>query len=221
MVVVQRDPLHHNMCSRESQHRRLPRAHLRPALAPPHSLGSHVRGRGLQHLLHIPDHLPMPSRVLLLDTVRRGVGLVHRVCRHRRLNIRTRRNKHMVRFYTLHTPHCPRLEPEHEPPDQDLSSSDPVPRRTVPLPSPSSCTRTNNPTSGSIATIVRIPYIYQLAQTSDFLYANIDVAIWSTVEPGLGMTAAAMACLRPLVQAFLSSSRLLGSSKPATATAAT
>jgi hypothetical protein len=81
--------------------------------------------------------------------------------------------------------------------------------------------RTNNPTSGSIATIVRIPYIYQLAQTSDFLYANTDVAIWSTVEPGLGITAAAMACLRPLVQTFLSSSSLLGSSKPTTAPATT
>jgi hypothetical protein len=133
---VKRAPLCHNMCSRESQHRLLPLTHLRPALATPHGLGSRVRSRCLQHLLHIPDHLSMPSRVVLLDTVRRGVGLVCLTCRHRRLNIHTRRNKHMVRFHTLYTPHSPRLEPEHEPPDQDLSSSDPVPRRTVIPPSP-------------------------------------------------------------------------------------
>lgn len=65
--------------------------------------------------------------------------------------------------------------------------------------------------SGSTATIVRIPYLKQLA-LSDFLYSTTDVAIWSTVEPGIGITAAAMACLRPLFRTFLSRSRLFGSS---------
>lgn len=64
---------------------------------------------------------------------------------------------------------------------------------------------------GSTATIVRIPYIKQLAQ-NDFLYSTTDVAIWSTVEPGIGITAAALATLRPLFRTFLSRSKLFGSS---------
>ena len=67
-------------------------------------------------------------------------------------------------------------------------------------------------TSGSTATIIRIPYISQLTDTSDFLFATTDVAIWSTVEPGIGITAAAIATLRPLFRTFLSRSRLMGSS---------
>jgi hypothetical protein len=66
--------------------------------------------------------------------------------------------------------------------------------------------------SGSIATIVRIPYLKQLSQ-SDFLYSTTDVAIWSTVEPGIGITASAIATLKPLFRTFLSRSRLFGSSK--------
>jgi hypothetical protein len=66
-------------------------------------------------------------------------------------------------------------------------------------------------TRGSTATIVRIPFIKQLAQ-DDFLYSTTDVAIWSTVEPGIGITAAAMATLRPLFRTFLSRSKLFGSS---------
>lgn len=31
--------------------------------------------------------------------------------------------------------------------------------------------------SGSAATVVRIPYIHQLTETIDFLYANVDVSI--------------------------------------------
>lgn len=66
--------------------------------------------------------------------------------------------------------------------------------------------------SGSTATIIRIPYISQLLDTSDFLYSNTSLSIWSTVEAGIGITASSMACLRPLFQAFFSRSRHLGSS---------
>ncbi|EHK99995.1 hypothetical protein M7I_4078 [Glarea lozoyensis 74030] len=66
---------------------------------------------------------------------------------------------------------------------------------------------------GSTATIVRIPYIKQLAQ-SDFLWSTTDVAIWSTVEPGIGLTASAMATLRPLFRTFFARSRLFGSTEP-------
>ena len=57
----------------------------------------------------------------------------------------------------------------------------------------------------STATIARIPYVKSLNNTSDFLYATTEVAIWSMVELGLGMTAANCAVLRPLFRRFLPS----------------
>ena len=68
----------------------------------------------------------------------------------------------------------------------------------------------------SIATIVRIRYVYQLALTDDFLYDNVDIAIWSTVETGLCITTGAMICLRPLFHTYLSDSWLMGAPKTRT-----
>jgi len=67
------------------------------------------------------------------------------------------------------------------------------------------------PRRGSTVTIVRIPYIKQLAQHY-FLYSTTDVAIWSTVVPGIGIIAAALATLRPSFRNFLSRSKLIGTS---------
>ncbi|KAL6703667.1 hypothetical protein ACN47E_009441 [Coniothyrium glycines] len=53
---------------------------------------------------------------------------------------------------------------------------------------------------GSTATVVRMFYIHTLMNGPDFLYATTDVAIWSTVEPGIGITAGCIATLRPLVR---------------------
>ncbi|KAJ4989717.1 integral membrane protein [Stagonosporopsis vannaccii] len=53
---------------------------------------------------------------------------------------------------------------------------------------------------GSTATIVRMFYIHTLTNGTDFLYATTDVAIWSTVEPGIGITASSIATLRPLIR---------------------
>jgi hypothetical protein len=53
---------------------------------------------------------------------------------------------------------------------------------------------------GSTATIVRMFYIHTLMNGPDFLYATTDVAIWSTVEPGVGIAASSIATLRPLVR---------------------
>jgi hypothetical protein len=52
--------------------------------------------------------------------------------------------------------------------------------------------------------MIRVPYIKVLALTDDFLFATTDVAIWSTIEPGLGIVAAAGATLRPLFRTFYS-----------------
>jgi len=56
---------------------------------------------------------------------------------------------------------------------------------------------------GSTATIIRIPYISTFNNQADFLYATVDVAIWSTVEPGIGIVAGCVATLRPLLQLIL------------------
>lgn len=56
---------------------------------------------------------------------------------------------------------------------------------------------------GSTATVVRMFYIHTLTNGPDFLYATTDVAIWSTVEPGVGITASSIATLRPLVRHVL------------------
>jgi hypothetical protein len=64
--------------------------------------------------------------------------------------------------------------------------------------------------SASTATIIRIPYVKDLANQADFLYATTDVALWSTAETGIGITASACATLRPLFRNFFSRSHLMG-----------
>jgi hypothetical protein len=49
-----------------------------------------------------------------------------------------------------------------------------------------------------MATIARIPYTKQLLSNPDYLYNFTDLAIWSTVEIGLGLTASSLATLKPL-----------------------
>ncbi|KAI9046882.1 hypothetical protein LZ554_008960 [Drepanopeziza brunnea f. sp. 'monogermtubi'] len=62
-----------------------------------------------------------------------------------------------------------------------------------------------------IAVIIRIPYIKILVDNShDFLYYSTDVVIWSAIEPGLAITAANMATLRPLFSVCLSRSKFWG-----------
>ncbi|KAK2007261.1 hypothetical protein LZ32DRAFT_632413 [Colletotrichum eremochloae] len=51
---------------------------------------------------------------------------------------------------------------------------------------------------GSIATIIRLVYIPTLLDGDDFLWSTTDLVLWSTVEPGIGITAASIATLRPL-----------------------
>jgi hypothetical protein len=70
--------------------------------------------------------------------------------------------------------------------------------------------------SAGIAAIIRVPFIHVLAISNDFFFATVyvtipnlayhqltlgesDVAIWSTVEPGLGIIATAACVLRPLM----------------------
>ncbi|KAL4997378.1 hypothetical protein BDV10DRAFT_169538 [Aspergillus recurvatus] len=57
----------------------------------------------------------------------------------------------------------------------------------------------------SSAVIVRIPFVKTFADT-DFLYATIEIAIWSNIEVGLGITAGSLATLRPLLRKWMGSS---------------
>lgn len=50
----------------------------------------------------------------------------------------------------------------------------------------------------SVAVIIRIPYVVNLATTHDFLWQTTDVAIWSCVEPGLGLMILNLVVTRPL-----------------------
>ncbi|CAG8954991.1 hypothetical protein HYFRA_00008680 [Hymenoscyphus fraxineus] len=50
----------------------------------------------------------------------------------------------------------------------------------------------------SIATVARFPYAKHLNSSNDFLYNFTYIALWSTVEIGLGIIASSCATLRPL-----------------------
>ncbi|KAK2036907.1 hypothetical protein LZ31DRAFT_446511, partial [Colletotrichum somersetense] len=50
-----------------------------------------------------------------------------------------------------------------------------------------------------IIMIIRIPYIKVLEISADFLYQTVDVALWSLLEPSIGIIAGCMATLRPLL----------------------
>jgi len=65
--------------------------------------------------------------------------------------------------------------------------------------------------SASIAVTVRLAYVMDF-RNPDFLYATVDVAIWSDIEQGLAITAGSLATLRPLYRKLFSSS--VGSSEP-------
>jgi hypothetical protein len=52
----------------------------------------------------------------------------------------------------------------------------------------------------SAGTVIRMGYIHTLDDGSDFHHATTDVAIWSTVESDIGITAGSIATLLPLVR---------------------
>ena len=62
-----------------------------------------------------------------------------------------------------------------------------------------------------MATLVRIPALHTITDSGDFLYATTDIAIWSTLEIGLGITASTMPTLKPLLSNFFERSRILTS----------
>ena len=59
-----------------------------------------------------------------------------------------------------------------------------------------------NGRSASAAVVARVPYMGNL-RSKDFLWGTTNIAIWSTVEQGLAITAGSLATIRPLFQLFL------------------
>ncbi|RHZ44169.1 putative integral membrane protein [Aspergillus thermomutatus] len=57
----------------------------------------------------------------------------------------------------------------------------------------------------SSAVIIRIPWVKTFADY-DFLYATVDIALWSNIEVGLGISAGSLATLRPLLRLIRGSS---------------
>ena len=57
---------------------------------------------------------------------------------------------------------------------------------------------------GSIATLIRFKAIHQITLSRDFLFATVDLVIWSSVEVGIAIIAASMATYRPLFRTFFS-----------------
>ncbi|KAF9883015.1 hypothetical protein FE257_004328 [Aspergillus nanangensis] len=51
----------------------------------------------------------------------------------------------------------------------------------------------------SCAVIIRIPWVDTFLDP-DFLYATVEIALWSNIETGLGITAGSLATLRPLLR---------------------
>jgi hypothetical protein len=58
---------------------------------------------------------------------------------------------------------------------------------------------------GSIATLIRFKAIHEITKSEDFLFATVDLALWSSVEVGVAIVAASMATFRPLFRTFFSS----------------
>ncbi|KAJ6089011.1 hypothetical protein N7499_003858 [Penicillium canescens] len=54
----------------------------------------------------------------------------------------------------------------------------------------------------SVAVIIRIPFLQSYAD-ADFLYSTFQIAIWSVIETGLGITAGSLITLRPLFRWLL------------------
>jgi hypothetical protein len=55
---------------------------------------------------------------------------------------------------------------------------------------------------GSVATLIRVKAIHQLSTSSDFLFATVDLVIWSSIELGIAIIAASIATYRPLFRTF-------------------
>ncbi|KAF2969383.1 hypothetical protein GQX73_g4190 [Xylaria multiplex] len=71
----------------------------------------------------------------------------------------------------------------------------------------------------SIATLIRLKFLADLTDVSDILFAGTDAMIWTIVEPGIAISAASLATIRPLlrrwrIRGFTHSERSRGTGAP-------
>lgn len=72
---------------------------------------------------------------------------------------------------------------------------------------------------GSSATIIRLPYVWTVKEyKGEFLWRTADVAIWTTVEVGIGITAGNLGTLRPLLQRVMTFMGIASSTGPGSKT---
>ncbi|KAI0420124.1 hypothetical protein F5X98DRAFT_36384 [Xylaria grammica] len=71
----------------------------------------------------------------------------------------------------------------------------------------------------SIATLIRLKFLADLTDVDDILFAGTDAMIWTLVEPGIAISAASLATIRPLlrrwrISGFTHSERSRGTGAP-------
>lgn len=66
----------------------------------------------------------------------------------------------------------------------------------------------NNVYRGSVASIVRMLYLHTISVPTGQFFVNVsNLSIWSTIEPGVGITVASLATLRPLFSSLVEKTR--------------
>ncbi|KAI1423025.1 hypothetical protein F5Y12DRAFT_567093 [Xylaria sp. FL1777] len=71
----------------------------------------------------------------------------------------------------------------------------------------------------SVATLIRLKFLADITDVSDILHAGTDAMIWTLVEPGIAISAASLATIRPLlrrwkIKGFTHSERSRGTGAP-------
>jgi hypothetical protein len=223
VVVGMRTSLCPVQSRHQDEHLCLPAKDCRLKNSTGHPLHRYGRLRSNVHLLLFLVCFPMLARCLLLGAIHWGARQMHRPKDYHCLYLRILRCNMWGRLDLLHPTRIHGLAPSDESKNEDLrvcyscSFCHVSTSESGFLPLCYSFTvfwRTYGLTtkSASAATIIRFPYVPDLSNTADFLYATTDVAIWSITETGLAITASAAATLRPLFRTFLSRSRLMGGS---------
>lgn len=66
----------------------------------------------------------------------------------------------------------------------------------------------NNIRRGSVASIVRMLYLHTITVPTGEFFVNVsNLSVWSTIEPGVGITVASLATLRPLFSRIVEKTR--------------
>lgn len=107
--------------------------------------------------------------------------------------------RHYFGLHVCDSPHLPRMGTQHACEEQTYARSCPWNglRVSAELAFGTFRADTDEMFSASIAVTVRLAYVMDF-KNPDFLYATVDVAIWSDIEQGLAITAGSLATLRPL-----------------------